>query len=55
MPSRRGGLVSGGTRSQRSQSLLAEFRPDFREWQSPGPSLPPGGGGAGQFEPGQDS
>ena len=47
MPSRRGGLVSGGPRSQRSQSLLAELRPDFREWQSPGPSLPPGGlGGA---------
>ena len=49
-----GGWSSGGPRSQRSQSLLAEFRPDFREWKLPGPSLPPGGR-VGQFEPKQDS
>ena len=49
-----GGWSSGGPRSRRSQSLLAEFRPDFREWKLPGPSLPPGGR-VGQFEPGQDS
>ena len=45
-----GGWSSGRPRSQRSQSLLAEFRPDFRECKWPGPCVPPGGR-VGQFEP----